>query len=311
MFLFILARLPATVNARSGKSCGQVAERPPLQGIDLMFKRSDLRLLARLTSILLAALIQLFVTGDGVRADDDPWPGIHKAVFNDRPIIEDRTVQIYAPNQAEDAAIVPVSVQIAAEAATALKSMTLIIDRNPAPVAATFAFSDGYRNASAGSDRKLSPRVRVDAFSRVRAVIETVDGKLYMASKFVVGAGGCSAPASKDPDQSLAEMGRTQMKVFGDEGADPREVQIMMRHPNFTGMQMDKKTGDFTPARYVNYIEVRAGEAMLFRMEGGISISEDPNIRFTYAPSSRAVLEFSAKDTSGATFKGSTRPDPS
>ncbi len=281
-----------------------------------MLEGRDLRPLVRMISVVLAIFFVSLDQGSRVIAGDDPWPDIHRAVFAARPIIEDQAVQIFAPNQAEDAAIVPVTVHIAAEAAVSLKSMTLIIDRNPAPVAATFAFSDAYRAAPASSGRKLSTRVRVDAFSRVRAVIETIDGKLFMASKFVIGAGGCSAPASKDPDQSLAEMGRTQVKVFDDQGAGgadakSREAQVMIRHPNFTGMQMDKKTGDFTPARYVDFIEVREGDVMLFRMDGGISISEDPNIRFTYAPSSQEDLEFSAEDTNGSTFKGSSRRDPS
>lgn len=266
-----------------------------------------MRLPARLASVGIACLLACLVPAV---ADDDLWPSIRKDVFGSRPVLDDHAVEIFAPNQADDAAVVPVSIRIDSKLAPKSKSLTLIIDRNPAPVAATFAFGDKYREAVDGKDRTLATRVRVDAFSRVRAILETADGELHMASKFVIGSGGCSAPASKDMDAALAEMGRTQMKLTKGEGA-AREATVMIKHPNFTGMQMNKKTGDYTPARFVNFIEVKQGDALLFRMEGGISISEDPNIRFTFGTNSAEDLDFVAKDTGGATFKGSSRPDPS
>lgn len=261
-----------------------------------------------------ALLSTLLGVSAPVTASDDPWPSIRKDVFQERPLHEDSgAVQIFAPNQADDAAIVPVTVRIPSNYAATAKSLTLLIDRNPAPVAATFAFGDGFRSTPDIGERMLSTRVRVDAFSRVRAILETTDGKLHMTSKFVIGSGGCSAPASKDPDEAVAQLGKTQLKVFKNESHGPnwREAQVMVRHPNFTGMQMNKKTGQFTPARFVNFLEVKQGEQLLFRMEGGISISEDPNIRFTYGTSKEADLDFVAKDTDGIIFKGSSLGDPS
>jgi sulfur-oxidizing protein SoxY len=40
-------------------------------------------------------------------------------------------------------------------------------------------------------------------------------------------------------------------------------------------------------------------------MEGGISISEDPNIRFTYVPDGSSSLRAEAVDTAGHVFSGS------
>ncbi len=260
--------------------------------------------------VLIAAAISV---SSPPRADDDPWPGLRKEVFQDRPIVEDPTaVQIFAPNQADDAAVVPVTIKIPSAVAPTVKSLTLLIDRNPVPIAATFAFGDGYRQGPDVGERTLATRVRVDAFSRVRAVLETTDGVLHMASKFVIGSGGCSAPASKDPEQALAEMGKTRLSVFRDDvnGPDWREARVMIKHPNFTGMQMNKKTGDYTPARFVNSIEVKQGDAVLWSMQGGISISEDPNIRFTFATRSPADLEFTATDTAGTRFKATGSISP-
>jgi sulfur-oxidizing protein SoxY len=235
---------------------------------------------------------------------DDPWPGLQKDIFGNRAIAEDGIVQIFAPNQADDAAVVPVSVKIPASVVPTAKSLILIIDRNPIPVAASFAFGDAYRRGPDIGERTIATRIRVDAFSRVRVVLETEDGALHMASKFVIGSGGCSAPASKDPEQALAQLGQTRIDIRqdGSIGKAWREARAMIKHPNFTGMQMNSRTGEFTPARFVNAIDVKQGDVLLWSMQGGISISEDPNIRFTFGTDNPADLNFSAVDTAGVHF---------
>ena len=82
----------------------------------------------------------------------------------------------------------------------------------------------------------------------------------------------------------------------------------MVRHPNYSGMQMNQLTGLYIPAKYVERIEVRKGDKLVFDMEGGISLSEDPNIRFTYERTANGPLSVVAKDTDGRTFQ--TKLDP-
>jgi sulfur-oxidizing protein SoxY len=244
------------------------------------------------------------LAGTAARADD-PWPDIHRDVFDNRPILEeDGAVTLEAPYRAEDAAIVPLTMHIP-ESAGDVKSLTLVIDKNPAPVAATFQFGD----AAGKGSRTLSTRVRIDMYSNVRAVIETADGKLHMATKYVKASGGCSAPAGKDMDEALANLGRMQIKTFDETGAqtpEKREAQVMIRHPNYTGMQMDQLTREYTPAKFVQELEVKRGGEVVFRMEGGISISENPHFRFTYAPATDDTLEVTAKDTDGNVFKATS-----
>jgi sulfur-oxidizing protein SoxY len=241
----------------------------------------------------------------GARAEDDPWPDIRATVFEGRAIAEnDGAIALYAPEQAEDAAIVPIAMHVPASIANDARSLTLIIDRNPAPVAATFRFGEGFRARPEIGERKLMTRIRVDNFSNVRAVLETADGKLHMASRFVRGAGGCSAPASKDADEALASLGKMQVKTVRNDVMDAgwREAVVMIRHPNFTGMQMDLDTRGYTPARFVNDIEVKRGNDLVLTMEGGISISEDPNIRFNFDAAGGDSLQVRAADTEGAVF---------
>jgi sulfur-oxidizing protein SoxY len=94
-------------------------------------------------------------------------------------------------------------------------------------------------------------------------------------------------------------------------GAGWREAQVMIRHPNFTGLQMDPISRGYVPARFVNDLEVRSAGAVVFRMEGGISISENPHIRFTYAAAPGDLIEIDAKDTLGTPISGRSAPSGS
>lgn len=253
--------------------------------------------------LLLVTAVAVAAAASAARADDDPWPDIQSSIFDSRQIIEnDGTVTLEAPKQAEDAAIVPLTMRIPASTGD-VKSLTLVIDKNPAPVAATFYFGE----AAGTGERMLSTRVRVDRRSNVRAVIETADGTLHMATKFVRASGGCSAPAGKDPQAALVDLGKMRITTFDRPTAsgtplNTREAQVMIRHPNFTGMQMDRKSFLYTPARFVEELEVKRDGDLVFRMEGGISISENPNFRFTFAAAADETLEVTAKDTDGAVF---------
>jgi len=160
--------------------------------------------------LALTAMAVMAFSGLPARADD-PWPDIKRDVFDNRAIAEeDGTISLDAPYRAEDAAVVPLTMRIPASVAREVKTLTLIIDKNPAPVAATFHFG-----AAAGAgERMLSTRVRIDMYSNVRAVIETTDGKLHMATKFVKASGGCSAAAGKDMDEALASIGKIQIRTL-------------------------------------------------------------------------------------------------
>jgi len=253
----------------------------------------------------LLVLASLALSSPALAADPDLWPGLKQELFGDRTIAEnDGVVTLYAPENAEDAALVPISVRFPPETSRTIVAMTLLIDRNPAPVAATFKFGDAFRNGSDVGERQLATRIRLDSFSRVRAIVETADGKLHMVARFVAGAGGCSATPSKDMEAALAGLGKMNIKTMMEplRGESWRETQVMIKHPNFTGMQMDPISRGYVPARFVNDLEVKSGGALLLRMEGGISISENPNLRFTYGAAPGDVVEVNARDTEGASF---------
>jgi sulfur-oxidizing protein SoxY len=248
---------------------------------------------------LLAAGLVLFSTGAFAQAPaaPDPWPGLVTDIFQDRVITEQEGfISLQAPARAEDAAIVPMTIRLE-EPTSRIRKATLVIDQNPMPMAATFTFGEGAGVTS------IETRVRVNSYTNVHAVAETTDGALHSVVKFVKASGGCSAPAIKDQDEAYANIGKMKYREFANANPALREAQIMIRHPNNSGMQMDPITRGYIPAHYVDRVEVRQGDALIFSMEGGISLSEDPAFRFVYKPNGAKTMRVEAHDSQGGEFK--------
>ena len=157
----------------------------------------------------------------------------------------------------------------------------------------------------------ISTRVRVNAYSHIRAVAETNDGKLYMAAKYVKASGGCSAPASKDADQALARIGKMKLKQSGAARMSrPNQVQLLISHPNYSGLQMDQVTRHYIPAHFVQDVKVSFGDQTIMTVEGAISLSEDPSFHFSYVPEAPGRLTVEMRDTDDAVFTRSWPVEP-
>ncbi|WP_187429492.1 hypothetical protein ROLI_042000 [Roseobacter fucihabitans] len=236
-------------------------------------------------------------------AESETWNDLRGDVVGDADIASAQGVlSIDAPYRAHDAATVPIVLK-QTDPSTVITAATVVVDENPAPVAAVFAFGP----AMGQLDFEL--RVRVNQYSNVRVIAETPDG-LHMTGRFVKASGGCSAPASKDPELALADMGKMKLRMFESTAqmSTPRaEAQIMIRHPNYSGLQRDQITQLFIPAHFIDHIEVWQGAELLFTMDGGISISENPVFRFGYNDNGATALTIKATDTDGNTFE-STLP---
>jgi sulfur-oxidizing protein SoxY len=263
-------------------------------------------------AIALAALAaSLLVIPAPVRAGDDVWSTLKRARFGDRVIQpEDGVIILDAPVTAEDAYRVPITMRVPPEVKGDLKSLTLIIDKNPNPVVATFSFGPA---AGSGGERSISTRVRIDDFSHVRAILETEDGKLHMATKFVQAAGGCGAMQAKDPDKENVDLGKMLVKIFPPalSTAPLFEGQVMLKHPNSNGMQLDIGTGGYIPARFVKEMTVKRGNDLVFRMESTFSISTNPNFRFTFGRGGDNELDIAIVDTDGTVFTAKSQPSGS
>jgi len=240
----------------------------------------------------------------------DPWPGLVQDIFNNRPMNDGANVfAIEMPYRAEDAAIVPVTLRTKLSPGDSRRvlTITLVIDQNPAPMAAKFEL---------GPDAKvseISTRVRVNNYTDVHAVAELSDGKLYMTKTYVKASGGCSAPAAKNADEARSRLGQMRYRQFARPGQGPasgvREAQVMIGHPNNSGLQRDQVTLLYIPAFFVNELQVWQDESPVLAMEGGISISEDPNVRFTFVSNGAKRFRADAKDTEGHIFRNEWKSD--
>jgi sulfur-oxidizing protein SoxY len=226
--------------------------------------------------------------------------GILNEVFKGHPVEDGNgLIAIEMPARAEDAAIVPVTMRstLAPGDARSVRAFTLIIDQNPAPVAATFNLGAGVTS--------IATRVRVEGYTNVHAVAELSDGRLYAVKTFVKASGGCSAPALKTADEAAAHVGELKFRRFAtaEEGA-AGEAQIMVRHPNHSGMQMDPLSRLYVPALFVRELRLWQGEALVLFMDGGIAISENPSIRFSYRANGAKSFRAEVIDTNDRVFRG-------
>src|SRR6516225_1263284 len=270
-----------------------------MMGLGTRFPVTRLLRMAALAAALGCGMVQPAPAAEPT----DPWPELARDIFNGRELADGAgVIAIDMPARAEDAAIVPVTLRATLPPgdARAVKAITLIIDENPAPVAATFKTGAGVT--------MISTRVRVDSYTNVHAVAELSDGRLYATSVFVKASGGCSAPTAKNAEEAKANLGQMRFRQFSKPtdgpASGPREAQIMIRHPNNSGLLRDQVTLLYVPAFFVRELRVWQGDELVLAMDGGISISEDPNIRFNYLPNGATRFRVEAVDTDGHVFTG-------
>ncbi|MGN1286756.1 MAG: quinoprotein dehydrogenase-associated SoxYZ-like carrier [Bradyrhizobium sp.] len=259
---------------------------------------------ARLLCIASLVAIALGTPAALAAENYDPWPGLVQDIFSNRPMNDGNDViGIEMPARAEDAAIVPVTLRTKLQPSDSRRvvAITLVIDENPAPMAAKFTLGPD------ANVTEISTRVRVNNYTNVHAVAELSDGKLYVTKVYVKASGGCSAPAGKNVEEAKNRLGQMRYRQFTKSEQGPatstREAQIMIGHPNNSGLQMDQVTQLYIPAFFVNELHIWQDDSPVLAMEGGISISEDPNIRFTYVSNGAKHFRAEAKDTDGHVFE--------
>ena len=242
----------------------------------------------------------------------DPWPGLVQDIFSNRPMNDGSDViAIEMPYRAEEAAIVPVTLRtkLSSDDVRRVLAITLVIDQNPAPMAAKFELGPDARVS------EISTRVRVNSYTNVHAVAELSDGKLYMIKTFVKASGGCSAPAAKNAEEAKNRLGQMKYREFAKDDQSPtngtREAQIMIGHPNNSGLQRDQLTLLYIPAFFINELHLWQDNSPVLSVESGISISEDPNIRFTYVSNGAKLFRAEARDTAGHVFQKDWKVDDS
>ncbi|MEM7541668.1 MAG: quinoprotein dehydrogenase-associated SoxYZ-like carrier, partial [Pseudomonadota bacterium] len=206
--------------------------------------------------------------------------------FPDAEIVEDQSViEMSAPYRAEDAAVTPIRItaKIPQLPERYIEKLHLFVDKNPEPKVGTFTFTPLIGRAD------LALRIRIDKYTDVRAVAVLNTGEHHMVKRFVKAQGGCAIPIAIDYKKAMAGLGKISLRTMGESDAAGIPAQLRVRHPNFTGMQMDYKIYAVRPAHYVKTIRVAMDDTLIMTAETGISVSEDPSFRF-FLPNRAANL---------------------
>jgi sulfur-oxidizing protein SoxY len=252
--------------------------------------------------IFVAATVPVLAAGNEEPERLARWAELKGLLFGEEAGIAPTAtaVMLEAPARALDAALVPVTITTAPEAG--VTALSLVVDENPGPVAARVQFGP------AGDARELGLRVRVDGYTNVHAVATTASGGMVENVVFVKGAGGCSAPIGVSDQEAMAGMGEVRMR-FRDGGPEGTgRATLMIRHPNFNGMQMNQLTRHYTPPRYVTGIEVARGDELVFTMASDISLATDPVIDFLYRTGSGTPIRVVVTDSEGASWSREFMP---
>lgn len=244
---------------------------------------------------------------DANPANSAVWNKVHASVFAGAAIeAADNVVALETPMRAEDAAIVPVAIRSRFAQGTErfIETIWLIVDNNPSPIAAVFHFTPDSGRAD------METRIRVEQYTHVRAVARTSDGKLYMAANYVKASGGCSAPAGKDAVAARASLGKMRMRVDDPlVSGRPALAQLMISHPNDSGLAMDQVTRLYAPPHFVRKVSVSYAGRPVMTADVDFSISENPNFRFYFTPGDGGELEAKIVDNQDLAFETTVRLD--
>lgn len=229
------------------------------------------------------------------------WKQLRQSLFGEREIIDNAAdlLAIETPVRADDAAVVPVAMRalVAQTPSRYIRKLHLVIDNNPSPMGAVFTYTPDSGRA------EIETRVRVEEYTPVRAIAELNDGKLVMVSRFLKASGGCSAPAGKDMAEAMARLGRMRLQTAGEVAAGrPATAQLMISHPNTSGLAIDQLTRLAPAPSFVRKVLVSYAGKPVLEADVDFSLSENPSLRFKFMAQPEGDLVAEVSDTDGRSF---------
>lgn len=237
------------------------------------------------------------------------WPDIQSALYGDAPVIAQSTfVTFDAPYRATDDARTVLGGHVIAPPGQRITAVTLIIDENPAPVAAEFHLAEPQ------AEFAFSLTTRLNGQTPLHLVALTDRDERHMTEAFLKtsGQGACAAPPGTDPVAALASLGEMELAFLPDISAPSKSVNtrlaalagkvraldIDISHPSHSGLAMDQITLLYTPLRVVEEVAITLDNAPYLTMTGSISLSENPRLRVSI-PTGTSAAEVSLSDTDG------------
>jgi sulfur-oxidizing protein SoxY len=228
----------------------------------------------------------VYAIGDEQQPSSSAWDALRARYYGDQSMgfVDEGFMSLEVPGNTSDPSATPLTLRFSDDAQRRIKRVRVFIDNNPSPLVATFDFG------SATPVTEINLRVRVDRFTSVRAVAETVDGGLEMRSSWVKASGGCSAPPSAAAGGVLGEI---RLRP----SADSKSILVSIRHPNNSGFQIDPQSGNPILAHYISHLRLSAGGKVLLDAETGISLSENPTLRIASDRSLPLPISIDAVDS--------------
>ena len=268
----------------------------------LKFTRRELAL-AAFAAVAIPTTARAAIGGlpSATHTDSSPeWEKLRATLFQARAVeAGSDTVQLIVPLRAAYGASVPVKIvsKIAQTPELFVRRMTLLVDKNPSPVAAVLDLTVEVGQAD------FETRLRVDEYSHIRVISELSNGALHMDSRYVKVSGGCSAPPNRD---QLHNLGKTVFKLPTEVKMNaPTAADVQVVHPNDTGFELNNITIMFIPPHFVRTLKVSYDDRKVFDAELDFSISENPSFRFNFVPHGAGLLKAEVEDSKEGHFTGS------
>lgn len=193
------------------------------------------------------------------------WNDLRKKYFGDAPLVFDDRVRVLAPQRAEDAMNVPVTVWV--QGLPDVKRIVVIADYNP--INKVLEFRPGEAEPSIGF------RVKLQQGTPIRAVAQTADGVWRAGGTWVdASGGGCTAPSLGRSQGNWADhLNEVQARLW--QLAEGERLRVKIMHPMDTGLAPG------IPAFYIEKLALReeSGREM-FALELFEPVSENPVLSF-------------------------------
>ena len=97
----------------------------------------------------------------------------------------------------------------------------------------------------------------------------------------------------------MQRLGKMKFRLDGGVKAkEPTLVQLLISHPNLSGMQMDQMTRFVKKSHFIKEMKVTFNDEPVLTAKTDIAISSDPNFRFYFVPETAGILKAEITDTS-------------
>ncbi|WP_102106542.1 quinoprotein dehydrogenase-associated SoxYZ-like carrier [Oceaniglobus roseus] len=260
--------------------------------------------MTRITLLAGAALVALAPQAMAGEA----WDDVRQALFGDdymTPAAD--LIAIDAPYRTDSDARTQIAATVSAPPGRQLESVMVILDENPMPVSAVFTMRRPLERFF------FDVTMRINGPTPLHIVARTTEGQMLVAEAFVKtsGQGACSAPPGTDPKEALADLGQMTLDIT--DFAEPvslasklnpsaphdKKLDLGIRHPSHSGLQMDQISLLFIPTRYVDSLDIDLDGQDFVDVTGSISLSENPHLTLG-VPGDTHEVDVELTDTGGA-----------